>query len=40
MVREELPRFVRPKDVAGTTRYYWELPSYYKNLGCVLHREH
>ncbi|WP_439392395.1 hypothetical protein ACRQ5Q_22630 [Bradyrhizobium sp. PMVTL-01] len=37
---KELPRFVRPKQVSGQTRYYWELPSYYKKLGCTLHAEH
>lgn len=35
-----LPRFVIPKDVAGRTRYYWTLPSYYRKLGCTLHKEH
>lgn len=34
-----LPRFVTPKDVAGRTRYYWTLPSYYRKLGCTLHKE-
>jgi hypothetical protein len=36
----ELPRFVIPKDVAGRERYYWTLPSYYRKLGCTLHKEH
>ncbi len=35
-----LPRFVRTKQSAGTTRYYWALPTYYKNQGCTLHKEH
>lgn len=39
-MREELPRFVRPKQVSGRTRFYWELPSYYKQMGCTLHLEH
>lgn len=39
-MQEELPRFVRPKKVAGRTRFYWELPSYYKRQGCTLHKEH
>ncbi len=32
-----LPRFVRAKLVKSVTRYYWELPGYYKRLGCTLH---
>lgn len=36
----ELPRFVIPKNVAGRERYYWTLPSYYRKLGCTLHKEH
>ncbi|WP_354132818.1 hypothetical protein [Bradyrhizobium sp. RT9a] len=39
-MREELPRFVRSKEVSGLTRFYWEVPSYYKKMGCVLHKEH
>ena len=35
-----LPRFVILKAVAGRTRYYWTLPSYYRKLGCILHKEH
>ncbi|SDD93185.1 hypothetical protein SAMN05216337_101776 [Bradyrhizobium brasilense] len=35
-----LPRFVRTKESAGAIRYYWELPTYYKKLGCTLHKEH
>jgi hypothetical protein len=38
-VRQPLPRFVRPKTVAGNIRYYWELPGYYKDLGCTLHED-
>lgn len=36
----ELPRFVVPKDVAGRERYYWTLPTYYRELGCTLHKDH
>lgn len=36
----ELPRFVTAKTVAGRERYYWTLPSYYRKLGCTLHKEH
>ena len=36
----ELPRFVIPKDVAGRARYYWTLPTYYRKLGCTLHKDH
>jgi hypothetical protein len=39
-VARNLPRFVIPKAVAGRTRYYWTLPSYYRKLGCTLHKEH
>jgi hypothetical protein len=35
-----LPRFVTPKAVAGRDRFYWTLPSYYRKLGCTLHKEH
>ncbi|WP_407146308.1 hypothetical protein [Bradyrhizobium sp. ORS 86] len=35
-----LPRFVRTKESAGVTRYYWAIPTYYKKLGCTLHKEH
>lgn len=35
-----LPRFVIPKPVGSRTRYYWTLPSYYRNQGCTLHKEH
>jgi hypothetical protein len=35
-----LPRFVTSKDVAGRPRYYWTLPTYYRELGCTLHKEH
>lgn len=35
-----LPRFVIIKPVAGRTRFYWTLPSYYRKLGCTLHAEH
>lgn len=35
-----LPRFVVPKDVKGRTFYYWTLPTYYRKLGCTLHKEH
>jgi len=36
----ELPRFVTIKPVAGRERFYWTLPSYYRKLGCTLHKEH
>ncbi|WP_375413054.1 hypothetical protein [uncultured Bradyrhizobium sp.] len=39
-MRRALPRFVVPKAVAGRTRYYWTLPTYYRRLGCTLHKEH
>jgi hypothetical protein len=39
-VERELPRFVTSKEVAGRNRYYWTLPSYYRKLGCTLHKEH
>jgi hypothetical protein len=39
-VERELPRFVTSKEVAGRTRYYWTLPTYYRKLGCTLHKEH
>lgn len=39
-VERRLPRFVTPKSVAGRTRYYWTLPTYYRKLGCTLHLEH
>ncbi|MHC2241053.1 hypothetical protein [Bradyrhizobium elkanii] len=35
-----LPRFVIPKPVNGRTRYYWNLPTVYRKLGCPLHKEH
>lgn len=39
-MQRDLPRFVTRKAVAGRDRYYWTLPSYYRKLGCTLHREH
>jgi hypothetical protein len=39
-VEKPLPRFVTTKAVAGRTRYYWTLPSYYRNQGCTLHKQH
>lgn len=39
-MEKSLPRFVIDKPVAGRTRYYWTLPSYYRKLGCTLHKEH
>jgi integrase len=39
-VERALPRFVIAKPVAGSVRYYWTLPSYYRKLGCTLHKEH
>ena len=38
-VEKPLPRFVVPKLVAGRKRYYWNLPSYYRQQGCTLHKE-
>jgi len=35
-----LPRFVTQRKSGGATRYYWELPTYYKKQGCTLHKEH
>ena len=35
-----LPRFVTRVKVAGHWRFYWTLPSYYRKLGCTLHKEH
>jgi hypothetical protein len=40
IVARELPRFVTVKTVAGRERYYWTLPTYYRNLGCTIHKEH
>lgn len=39
-VERTLPPFVTPKTVAGRERYYWTLPTYYRKLGCILHKEH
>jgi hypothetical protein len=39
-VPRPLPRFVTAKPVAGRDRYYWTLPTYYRNQGCTLHLEH
>jgi len=39
-VEQKLPRFVTFKVVAGRRRFYWSLPTYYKKLGCTLHKEH
>lgn len=37
----QLPRFVIAKPAKGNTlRYFWTLPSYYRKLGCVLHKQH
>lgn len=36
----ELPRFVTRKSVAGRDRFYWTLPTYYRQLGCTLHKVH
>jgi hypothetical protein len=38
-VPRPLPRFVTPKTVAGRLRYYWTLPTYYRKLGCTLHKD-
>ncbi|ODM77765.1 hypothetical protein [Bradyrhizobium elkanii] len=35
-----LPRFVLTKVVTGRIKYYWNLPSYYRDQGCTLHKEH
>lgn len=35
-----LPRFVIPKPVKGQTRYYWNLPTLYRRLGCTIHKDH
>jgi hypothetical protein len=35
-----LPRFVVAKSLKnGKMAYYWTLPSYYRQLGCTLHRD-
>ena len=35
-----LPRFVVCKQLKnGKTAFYWTLPSYYRRLGCTLHRD-
>jgi hypothetical protein len=39
-VERALPRFVTTKSVAARERYYWTLPTYYRKLGCTLHKEH
>ena len=34
------PRFVVPKDLAsGETAFYWEVPTYYRSLGCTIPNE-
>jgi hypothetical protein len=38
-VERQLPRFVIHKVVAGRSRFYWALPTYYRQLGCTLHKE-
>ncbi|MGJ5000529.1 hypothetical protein ACQR10_04345 [Bradyrhizobium sp. HKCCYLRH2060] len=40
MMARPLPRFVTQKPVGDGLRFYWTLPSYYRKLGCTLHREH
>jgi hypothetical protein len=40
-VSRPLPRFVIAKQLKdGSTGYYWTLPSYYRKLGCTLHKDH
>lgn len=39
-MEKPLPRFTVPKLVKGVTRYYWNLPTYYRKQGCTLHDEH
>jgi hypothetical protein len=40
-VSRPLPRFVIAKSLKdGSTGYYWTLPSYYRKLGCTLHKDH
>lgn len=39
-MEKPLPRFTLPKVVNGATRYYWNLPTYYRKQGCTLHDEH
>jgi hypothetical protein len=40
-VSRPLPRFVIAKSLKdGSTGYYWNLPSYYRKLGCTLHKDH
>jgi hypothetical protein len=40
MVAKIKPRFVKPKDLAsGETAFYWEVPAYYRDLGCTIPSE-
>jgi hypothetical protein len=38
-VEKPLPRFVIGKVVGDETRFYWTLPTYYRKLGCLLHKQ-
>lgn len=36
-----LPRYVTPKPKkGGLTSYYWNVPTYFKKLGCTIHLDH
>ena len=40
MVAKVKPRFVVPKNLAsGETAYYWEVPTYHRDLGCTIPNE-
>jgi hypothetical protein len=40
-VKRTLPRFVIAKTLKnGSIAFYWTLPSYFRKLGCTLHKEH
>jgi len=40
MIAKVKPRFVKPKDLAsGETAFYWEVPAYYRDLGCTIPSE-
>jgi hypothetical protein len=38
-VEKQLPRFVIGKTVGAETRFYWTLPTYYRKLGCLIHKQ-
>ncbi|MBN9007288.1 MAG: hypothetical protein J0H40_17965 [Rhizobiales bacterium] len=38
-MEKPLPRFVIDKTVGTETRFYWTLPTYYRKLGCLIHKQ-